>query len=141
VKPGPTGESADRWRALALLGLAELLAMSLWFSASAVTPALRSEWGLDEGEAGWLTTAVQLGFVAGTLLSALLNVPDVLSARRLFTVAAAAAAFVNALFGLAADGFASGVALRFLVGFFLAGGYPTGMRVAGKRLDLARISS
>src|ERR687894_3014936 len=89
-------EGAGRWRALALLGAAELLAMSLWFSASAVVPALRAEWRLSEGEAGWLTTAVQLGFVAGTLLSALLNLPDVLSARKLFTLCAVAGAAVNA---------------------------------------------
>ncbi|HWS53322.1 MAG TPA: MFS transporter [Pyrinomonadaceae bacterium] len=122
-------EAPGRWRALALLGAAELLAMSLWFSASAVTPALRAEWGLTEGEAGWLTTSVQFGFVAGTLLSALLNLPDVLSARKLFTLCAAAGAVVNALFGLLAEGFAFGVSLRFLVGFFLAGVYPPGMKV------------
>jgi len=51
----------------------ELLGMSLWFSASAVVPALRVEWGLSDSIAGWLTIAVQLGFVAGTLLSAFLN--------------------------------------------------------------------
>ena len=122
-------ESARRWRALTLLGLAELLAMSLWFSASAVTPALRAEWGLTEGEAGWLTTAVQLGFVAGTLASALLNLPDVLSARRLLTLSALAAAVANALFGFIAESFAAGVTLRFCVGFFLAGVYPPGMKV------------
>ena len=67
---------SGRWRALALLSVAELLGMSLWFSASAVVPALRVEWSLSEGTASWLTIAVQLGFVAGTLLSALFNLPD-----------------------------------------------------------------
>jgi MFS family permease len=129
VSGGAAAEASGRWRALALLGAAELLAMSLWFSASAVTPALRVEWRLSETAAGWLTTAVQLGFVAGTMLSALLNLPDVLSARRLFTLCAVAGAAVNACFGLFAEGFAVGVALRFLVGFFLAGVYPPGMKV------------
>ena len=123
------GESPRRWRALALLGAAELLGMSLWFSASAVTPALGAEWGLTELEAGWLTMSVQFGFVAGTLLSALLNLPDVLSARRLFTLSAFAAALANAVFGVAAESFAFGVGLRFLVGFFLAGVYPPGMKI------------
>jgi MFS family permease len=122
-------EGAGRWRALALLGLAELLGMSLWFSASAVTPALQREWSLTEGEGGWLTTAVQLGFVAGTLLSALLNLPDVLSARRLFTLCASAAALANACFGLFAESFIVGITLRFFVGFFLAGVYPPGMKI------------
>jgi MFS family permease len=122
-------EGAGRWRALALLACAELLGMSLWFSASAVAPAVEREWALTAAEAGWLTLAVQLGFVAGTLLSALLNLPDVLSARRLFAVAAALAAAANAAFALAAEGLAVGVALRFLTGAFLAGVYPPGMKV------------
>src|SRR5438477_1965420 len=72
-----------RWRALALLSMAELLGMSLWFSAAAVLPALRSEWSLNESVAGWLTIAVQLGFVCGALLSALLNLPDIIRVRHL----------------------------------------------------------
>ncbi|HVF67590.1 MAG TPA: MFS transporter [Pyrinomonadaceae bacterium] len=122
-------EGAGRWRALALLGLAELLGMSLWFSASAVVPALRAEWGLSESSAGWLTLAVQLGFVAGTLLSALLNLPDVISSRKLLALSAFAGAVVNAAFGLFASDFATGVTLRFLVGVCLAGVYPPGMKI------------
>ena len=122
-------EAQGRWRALALLAAAELLGMSLWFSASAVTPALRVEWQLTESGAGWLTTAVQFGFVAGTLVSALLNLPDVFSTRRLLTLSALAGAVVNALFGLFAESFGVGVALRFFVGFSLAGVYPPGMKI------------
>ena len=69
------------WRQLTLLSLAELLALSLWFSASAVLPALTREWGLTPGGAAGLTVAVQAGFIVGTLLSALTNLPDVFSAR------------------------------------------------------------
>ena len=60
--------------------------MSLWFSASAVAPALKSVWRLSDSASAWLTLAVQLGFVAGTLASALLNLPDVFPTRRLFAV-------------------------------------------------------
>jgi MFS family permease len=122
-------EDARRWRALALLGAAELLGMSLWFSASAVAPAIRSEWNLTEGATSWLTLAVQLGFVAGTLLSALLNLPDIISSRRLFTVSAIAGAVVNAAFGLFANDFYTGITLRFFVGVCLAGVYPPGMKI------------
>lgn len=103
--------------------------MSLWFSASAVVPAIRAEWSLNDTGAGWLTLSVQLGFVAGTLLSAVLNLPDVLSARRLFTLSALAGATVNAAFGLFAHDITAGVVLRFLTGFFLAGVYPPGMKI------------
>jgi len=50
-----TSESPRRWRALVLIASAELLAMSLWFSGSAVAPALRAEWGLSESGGAWLT--------------------------------------------------------------------------------------
>ena len=122
-------EGRGRWRALTLLGVAQLLAMSLWFSASAVAPQLQKSWGLDASQTGWLTLAVQLGFVAGTLLSALLNLPDVISSRRLFTIAAIAGACLNAAFGLFAKDFYAGIALRFLVGLCLAGVYPPGMKI------------
>jgi len=128
--PGPAAaESPARWRALALLALAELLGMSLWFSASAALPALEAEWNLTESAAAWFTLAVQLGFVAGTLASALGNLPDVLSARRLFAASALLGAASNAAFALGAHGPALGVALRFAAGFFLAGVYPPGMKI------------
>jgi len=126
---GESFTGSGRLRALVLLSAAELLGMSLWFSASALTPAISAEWNLSETGAGWLTLAVQLGFVAGTLASALLNLPDVLSARRLFAVSAFAAAVSNAAFGLLAGGLSSGVTFRFLTGLFLAGVYPPGMKI------------
>ena len=103
--------------------------MSLWFSASASVPAIQREWGLSPSGAAWLTLAVQLGFVAGTLASAVGNLPDVLAARHLLAVSAFAGAIVNALFALSARGPALGIPLRFLTGFFLAGVYPPGMKV------------
>jgi len=118
-----------RWRALVLLSLAELLGMSLWFSASAVVPALRIEWNLSESSAGWLTIAVQLGFVCGTLLSAFLNLPDVIRVRYLFAASALAGALTNAAFGAYAHNAQTGIGLRFLTGMCLAGVYPPGMKI------------
>ncbi|MGH9366210.1 MAG: MFS transporter [Thermoanaerobaculia bacterium] len=120
---------AARRRALVLLALAELLGMSPWFSASAVVPALAAEWNLGDGEISWLTLAVQIGFVAGTLTSAVLNLPDVLNARRLFAASALLGAASNVAFATAATGATSGIALRFATGFFLAGVYPPGMKI------------
>ena len=120
---------AQRWRALTLLSIAELLGMSLWFSGSAVVPALRAEWGLDDANTSWLTISVQLGFVCGTLLSALLNLPDIMRARYLVAVSASAGALANAAFGFYASGMGAGLVLRFLTGMFLAGVYPPGMKI------------
>jgi MFS family permease len=123
------GAATERWRALALLSIAELLGMSLWFSASAVVPSLRADWHLSESSASWLTIAVQLGFVFGTLLSALLNLPDVINVRTLFAISACAGALTNATFGFYAQGPRLGIALRFFTGMFLAGVYPPGMKI------------
>jgi MFS family permease len=127
--PAPVPESAERWRALALIAAAELAGMSLWFSGSAVLPSLAAEWKLSGSEAAWMTLAVQLGFVAGTLVSAFGNLPDVFSARRLFAASAFLGASANASFALFAHGPATAIPLRFLTGFFLAGVYPPGMKI------------
>ena len=126
------GESVDTetnagWIA-AVLCLVELLGMSLWFTASAVTPQLQLRWGLDAGAAGWLTTIVQLGFVAGTAFAAVLNLADVWPARWLVAVSCALAAVCNATV-IAADHYAIALSARFLTGFFLAGVYPPGMKM------------
>ncbi|MGI8918318.1 MAG: MFS transporter [Pyrinomonadaceae bacterium] len=128
---GPLDDVAlpQRWRALTMLAAAQLLSMSLWFSGAAVLPALRSEWALSESTAAWLTIAVQLGFVAGTLLSAFLNLPDVLSPRHLVASCAVLGAGANAAFGYFAEGPRLGITLRFLTGMFLAGVYPPGMKI------------
>src|SRR3954453_19956057 len=118
-----------RTRALVLTGLAELLGMSLWFTASAVAPRIASEWHLGAGTTAWLTLAVQLGFVAGTLISAIANLPDVLNVRRLFAVSALAGAITNALFAWLAHDAMTAIALRFATGVFLAGVYPPGMKL------------
>jgi len=119
----------NRWRTLALLSIAELLGMSLWFSAAAVVPALKIEWRLSDSTAGWLTIAVQLGFVVGTLLSAFLNLPDIISTRHLFAVCAFAGAITNAAFARYTHGPELAIALRFVTGVFLAGVYPPGMKI------------
>jgi MFS family permease len=116
------------WSALALLAMAELLGMSLWFTASAVSPELQRLWGLSAAQAGWLTTVVQLGFVAGTAVAALLNLADVIPSRWYFPACALLAAACNGLL-LVTGAFGSALVLRFLTGFFLAGVYPPAMKM------------
>src|ERR1051325_6074524 len=118
-----------RWRALTLLSVAELLGMSLWFSGSAVVPALMREWNLSPSQISWIAIAVQLGFVAGTLISATLNLPDIISSRRLLAVSSFLGAATNWYFGIYTLDASSAILLRFLTGVCLAGVYPPGMKI------------
>ena len=126
-----------RWRILAVLSVAELLGMSLWFTASAVSPQLSELWGLNATRTGWLTAVVQLGFVAGTAAAAVLNLADVLPARWYFTVSAVLAALANAAI-VGVSGFGAALASRFLTGFFLAGVYPPAMKMIATWFKSAR---
>ena len=118
-----------KWRALALLACAELLGMSLWFAASAVAPQLAARWSLSPSQTAWLTTSVQLGFVVGTAIAALLNLADVLPSKVYFAIAAVLGAAVNA--GVIVSGsFHAALALRFATGMALAGVYPPAMKMA-----------
>lgn len=119
----------DRWRVLVVLASAVLLGMALWFTGSAVGPTLAQRWSLSAAHIGWLTTAVQLGFVCGTAGSALLNLADVIPSRRLFALSAIAGAIANAPLGFT-DSYAVALSSRFLAGVFLAGVYPPAMKMA-----------
>ena len=128
MTPPVSDPAPGRWRMLAVVSLAGLLGMSLWFTANAVVPQLRERWGLAPSQTAWLTTAVQLGFVAGTAVASALNLADVLPARGYVAVSSLLAAIANALL-LSCAGLAPALATRFLTGFFLAGVYPPAMKM------------
>ena len=109
--------------------MVELLAMGLWFSATAVVPELRSVWELGDAGASWLTMSVQLGFVTGAVLSAALTLSDIWDPRRLIAGSALLGAAATAAIAVFADGLVLALPLRFLTGFALAGVYPPGMKV------------
>ncbi len=114
---------------LGLVSVAELLGMTLWFSATAAAPAIAHEFALDAAGRAWLTMAVQAGFVAGTLLTALTNLADAINARRLFAFGCIVGAVTNGAIVLAPAS-AAIIALRFLTGAALAWVYPPGMKIA-----------
>jgi MFS family permease len=116
-------------RMLFFVAMGQFLGLTLWFSATAAAPAVAAEFGLTGSGTAWLTMAVQAGFVAGTFVSAALNLADVLNARRLFALGCAAGALANASITLV-DGAAAIVALRFATGAALACVYPPGLKIA-----------
>ena len=121
--------ASERWRQLALLSLAELLALCVWFSASAVLPALRREWALGDGGGAALTIAVQAGFIVGTLGAALANLPDVWPARHVMVAGAVLGALANGLLALAVHDLGWALVLRFVTGVAMAGAYPPAMKI------------
>ncbi|GAC1376251.1 MAG: MFS transporter [Acidimicrobiales bacterium] len=110
-----------------VLGAAMLLAMTTWFSASAVLPQLRSQWHLSSNQASLLTIAVQVGFVVGATLSVVLNLSDIVPPRQLMLLGALGASIANALL-TTAHGVTVALALRFATGVFLAGVYPPALK-------------
>ncbi|MEO1087411.1 MAG: MFS transporter, partial [Acidobacteriota bacterium] len=133
----PRDDAPARVPMLALIGVAELLCMTLWFTASAGSKQLAAEWQLGPGETAWLTMAVQLGFVVGTALAAVLNVADIVSSKHYFAVCGLAAAAVNAAL-LAAPSYGWALVLRLLTGVLLAGVYPPAMKMAATWFRSAR---
>ncbi len=114
---------------LAWLSLAMFFGMTLWFSATAANAPIVGEFHLSTSQTAWLTMAVQGGFVIGTLLSALVNLPDIVNPRRLFAVGCLVAAAANAVLVVAGGG-GMLIALRLATGAALAWVYPPGMKIA-----------
>jgi MFS family permease len=120
---------APRIDPVATIAVAQLLGTSLWFSANSAADDLRRAWGATAADIGVLTSAVQLGFIAGTLVLALSGLADRYAASRIFAVCALLGEAFNAAFAYGAQGVASGAVLRFVVGLSLAGIYPLGMKL------------
>ncbi|MEM7222249.1 MAG: MFS transporter [Pseudomonadota bacterium] len=121
--------SSSRGLSIAIIALCEVAALALWFSASAVVPDLLDRGLLEPARAPLFTSAVQLGFVAGTLISALLGLADRIDPRTFFMVSALVAAAANGAI-LPLDPNADLVLiLRFVTGACMAGIYPVGMKL------------
>ena len=117
-------------RVLPVIVLAQFAGTSPWFAVNAVMPELQREFGWAAADVGTLTSALQLGFIAGTLVFALLAIADRFSARRVFLLCAAASALCTVAAVCSAGSFGALLGWRALTGFFLAGIYPVGMKIA-----------
>jgi MFS family permease len=121
-----TGRAAS----IAIIAFCQVAAMAVWFSASAVVPALKAQAALDDATASLFISGVQFGFVAGTLVSAVLGLADRLDPRRFFMAASLVAAAANAAIMLFEPASPAVIALRFVTGACMAGVYPVGMKLA-----------
>jgi predicted MFS family arabinose efflux permease len=116
-------------RPIPFIVFAQLCGTSLWFSANSAADDLRHLWGLTTTDIGWLTNAVQAGFIVGTMTFALTGLADRFPASRIFTIASLVGAAFNAAFALFSSGLESALLFRFAVGLSLAGIYPLGMKL------------
>jgi Major Facilitator Superfamily len=117
-------------RILPAIVAAQFAGVSIWFAGNAVLGDLQRAWGLADAALGYVTSAVQLGFIAGTLAFAFLALADRFSPRLVYLACSLLGALAN-LAAIAADGsVAVLLATRFMTGFFLAGIYPVGMKIA-----------
>ncbi|MCP4319322.1 MAG: MFS transporter [Hyphomicrobiales bacterium] len=119
---------SGRWTALLVVCVAVVGSLTTWFSATAIIPELQKDWSLSEAASGWMTNAVQLGFVVGALSSSFVNIPDIVRMNRLMAVSAVVAALANAALLLNPEP-AVAIALRFLTGVALAGVYPPALKI------------
>lgn len=114
---------------VAIIVVAQMLGTSLWFSANSAGADLAAAWGITPAALGALTSAVQLGFITGTLVFAVTGLADRFPASRIFFVSSILGAAANAAFAAFATDVPTGVACRFAVGLCLAGIYPLGMKL------------
>ena len=115
---------------LPIIVFSQFCCTSLWFASNAIIGDLATTYGLDPAITGNITSAVQLGFISGTLIFALLSIADRFSPSLVFMVCAFLGAAVNLGVLWSGNTLLSLLSFRFVVGFFLAGIYPVGMKIA-----------
>ncbi|MFD0917363.1 nitrate/nitrite transporter [Pseudahrensia aquimaris] len=119
-----------KFRSIALLMIAEVAALSLWFVSAAILPEMLREAAMSPVRQAMLSSGVQIGFVVGALASSILGLADRYDPRRVFAVCAVTAGLCNAILLIAEPGGASAIFARFATGALLAGVYPVGMKIA-----------
>jgi MFS family permease len=115
---------------LFLIIVSQFMCTSLWFAGNAVMPDLILNLGLQDRDLGHLTSSVQFGFITGTLFFAFFTIADRFNPSAVFFVSAVLGALFNVMAVIEGVGFLSLLILRFSTGFFLAGIYPVGMKIA-----------
>ncbi|SEE47683.1 MFS transporter [Polaribacter dokdonensis] len=120
---------------LPIIVIAQFCCTSLWFATNGVMNSVILEYQLEATAIGWLTSAVQFGFIAGTLLFALFTISDRFSPSKVFFISALCASLFNFCFILQSNNLPYILIFRFLTGFFLAGIYPVGMKIATDYFD------
>ena len=132
VKAARSAQAPVPRHILPALVAAQFAGTSLWFAVNAVMPDLQRELGWATAAVGTLTSALQFGFIVGTLVFALLAIADRFSARAVFLICALAGAACTVGAWAMVRNYEALLIWRFATGFFLAGIYPVGMKIAAQ---------
>jgi MFS family permease len=120
----------NRKKVLPVIVFSQFAGTSLWFAGNAILPELKTALDLSQYALSHVTSAVMIGFVAGTSVFGILSLADRYSPVKLFFICSVLGALTNASVAwIASDSFSLFI-LRFLTGFFIAGIYPVGMKIA-----------
>lgn len=125
------------WKALGWIGLAELCALSLWFSASVIAPELIQVWNLSSTAEAWLSASVPTGFVIGAFVSSYFGIADRFNPRKVLALSAFLGALLNVSLILVDHAF-YGILLRVLTGVSLAGVYPIAVKILSQWFPIKR---
>ena len=115
---------SNRWFVLLVTGVALVLSLTTWYSATAVIPELTELMSLNLSQAAWFTNSVQLGFVISALIVSLLSLLDIYKSSTIMAISACFAGIANA-FLILEPGVVLSLLSRFITGMALAGIYPT----------------
>lgn len=115
---------------LPVIVFSQFAGTSLWFASNAVLYDLQHHWGISSAALSYMTSSVQLGFISGTLLFAFFTISDRFSPRVVFFVCSLLGSLSNLCIYFVANGLIALLVFRFVTGFFLAGIYPVGMKIA-----------
>lgn len=117
-------------RILPIIVVSQFFCTSLWFAGNAIIGDIAQQYHIAPSFLAHLTSAVQFGFIVGTLIFAILSIADRFSPSKVFCICAITAAFINLMVSFDGLSSTSLILIRFLTGFFLAGIYPVGMKIA-----------
>ncbi len=117
-------------RILPTIVIAQFFCTSLWFAGNAIIADIAIEFNLSPNFLAHLTSAVQFGFISGTLVFAVFTISDRFSPSKVFFFSSVIGALFNLCISIAGIGVTGLIVFRFFIGFFLAGIYPVGMKIA-----------
>ncbi|MGY8986127.1 MAG: MFS transporter [Sphingomonadales bacterium] len=121
--------SENKWGSITLISIAQVLSLSLWFSATATIPSLQQNFEISSIQTSFLSSFVTIGFIIGTIISALFGLADLFPPKKFFIISTIFASLINICFLFVDPSGPIALLIRFLTGVSIAGIYPIGIKM------------